>query len=100
MNFSSGNLFLYFCGLNFCLSLLVTIFSLFTPFTYFSGIFSSVLLFLNSIFLCREILKRLKPCNILDDSEKSDSNQIDPRIMSDLDTELARRKAQEKLERN
>jgi hypothetical protein len=59
-----------------------------------------VLLFLNSIFLFREILKRLKSYNILDDSEKSDSSQIDPRIMSDLDTELARRKAQEKLERN
>jgi hypothetical protein len=99
MNFSSGNLFLYFCGLNFCLSLLVTIFSLLTPFAYFSGIFSSVLLFLNSIFLFREILKRKESCKILDDSEKSES-QIDPRIMSDLDTELARRKAQEKLERN
>lgn len=100
MNFSSGNLFLYFCGLNFFLSFLVTIFSLFTPYTFFLGIFSSVLLFLNSIFFFREILKRWKSDNILDDSEKPDSSQIDPCIMSDLDTELARKKAREKLERN
>ena len=77
MNFSSGNLFLYFCGLNFGLSLLVTVCSLLTPFAYFSGIFSSVLLFLNSIFYL-EILKRKESCNILDDSKKSDSSQIDP----------------------
>ncbi|MBD37397.1 MAG: hypothetical protein CMI28_04900 [Opitutae bacterium] len=100
MNFSSGNFFLYFCGLNFFLSFLVTIFSLFTPFTSFLGIFSSVLLFLNSMFFIREILKRWKSDNFLDDSEKPNSSQIDPHIMSDLDTELARKKAQEKLERN
>ena len=100
MNFSSGNLFLYFCGLNFFLSFLVTIFSLFIPSTYFFGIFSSVLLFLNSMFFIREILKRWKSDNILDDSEKPNSSQIDPHIMSDLDIELARKKAREKLERN
>ena len=44
--------------------------------------------------------KRWKSSNTLDDSEKTESIQIDPRIMSDLDTELARRKTQEKLERN
>jgi len=100
MNFSSGNLFLYFCGLNFFLSFLVTIFSLFIPSTYFLGIFSFVLMFLNSIFFFREMRKRWKSGNILDDSEKTESIQIDPRIMSDLDIELARRKTQEKLERN
>lgn len=100
MNFSSGNLFLIFCGLNFFLSFLVTIFSFFIPSAYFLGISSFVLLFLNAIFFCREIIKRWKSVNILDESEKTDSIQIDPSIMSDLDTELARRKTQEKLERN
>ena len=59
-----------------------------------------MLMFLNSIFFFREMRKRWKSGNILDDSEKTESIQIDPRIMSDLDTELARRKTQEKLERN
>ncbi len=52
------------------------------------------------MFFIREILKRWKSDNFLDDSEKPNSSQIDPHIMSDLDTELARKKAQEKLERN
>jgi hypothetical protein len=44
--------------------------------------------------------KKSKNCKSSGKNEQTDLNPIDPSILNDLDSELARRKTQQKLERN
>jgi hypothetical protein len=51
-------------------------------------------------FLIWGFKKKSKNCKSSGKNEQTDRNPIDPSILNDLDSELARRKTQQKLERN
>ena len=65
-----------------------------------TGFLSISLLICNLAFLIWGFKKKSKNCKSSDKNEQTDLSSVDPSILNDLDSELARRKTQQKLERN
>ena len=91
---------LYLPGLNLLFALAIS-FSVFGDISYgVTGFISISLLICNLAFLIWGFKKKSKNCKSSGKNEQTDLGPIDPSILNDLDSELARRKTQQKLERN
>ena len=91
---------LYFPGLNLLFALAIS-FSTFWDIAHgITGFLSILLIICNLAFLVWGFKKKSKNCKSSGKNEQTDRNPIDPSILNDLDSELARRKTQQKLERN
>ena len=91
---------LYLPGLNLLFALAIS-FSVFGDISHgVTGFISISLLICNLAFLIWGFKKKSKNCKSSGKNEQTDLGPIDPSILNDLDSELARRKTQQKLERN
>jgi hypothetical protein len=91
---------LYLSGLNllFALAISLSIFGDISP--NISGFLSITLLICNLSFLVWGLRKKSKMDLSTGTNEQTSVSPVDPDILNDLDSELARRKTQQKLERN
>ncbi|NBQ02585.1 MAG: hypothetical protein EBU27_05065 [Opitutae bacterium] len=91
---------LYLPGLNLLFALAIS-FSIFWDISHgITGFLSISLIICNLAFLVWGFKKKSKSCKSSGKNEQTDFSPIDPSILNDLDSELARRKTQQKLERN
>lgn len=100
MNSSKKKYFQYSCGFNLTFAIAI-LFSILLEFPL--GVvtcFSILLLTGNLALLTLGIRENSKLYQTADRVEKTDPDSVDHGILSDLDSELARRKAQKRLERN
>ena len=87
-------------GLNLLFALAIS-FSIFWNIPrWITGSLSLSLLICNLVFLIWWFKKKSKINKSLGKNEQTDLSSVDPNILNDLDSELARRKTQQKLERN
>jgi hypothetical protein len=91
---------LHLPGLNLLFALAIT-FSVFGDISHkVTGFLSILLLIYNLAFFTLGFKKKSKNCESSGKNKQTDLSSIDPSILNDLDSELARRKTQQKLERN
>ena len=91
---------LYLSGLNLLFALAISL-SIFGDISHnISGFLSLTLLICNLSFLVWGLRKKSKIDLSTDTNEQTKVSPVDPDILNDLDSELARRKTQQKLERN
>ena len=94
------NNYLYVPGLNLLFALAIS-FSIFGDISHgITGFLSISLIICNLAFLIWGFKNKSKNCKSSGKNEQTDLSPIDPSILNDLDSELARRKTQQKLERN
>jgi len=92
--------YLYVPGLNLLFALAIS-FSIFWNISlWITGFLSLSLLICNLVFLIWGFKKKSKIDKSLGKNEQTNLSSVDPSILNDLDSELARRKTQQKLERN
>jgi hypothetical protein len=94
------NNYLYVPGLNLLFALAIS-FSIFGDISHgITGFLSILLIICNLAILIWGFRNKSKNCKSSGKNEQTDLSPIDPSILNDLDSELARRKTQQKLERN